>query len=799
MKLTDDELERLLDKFNIPPAGRDFIRQCREGPSRPGQAGRNNTNTDYPSELMGHTVPSESRGGEYALELEIEYSRKFCEYHNQLPALAISRNYMNGSTRTQWYHADILTISQETGFEVLEPKDEKQLAKLVKNYPSDWIKTETGYVYKPAAEAFAEIGLPYRVISNDEFRPIRTANLRLLLQARRVASTVTAELRSKVQKLLAEHAWLRLQDIREKLSLPSYTPLFQLVDEKHLFASLTEDLLTQPDSTIVTSSPSLLAIYREERAANQTLVSILDGQSSADRSRVPTAKHAKQALKALERVRSGENSREVRRFNARIREGMKKGLSAFQALLPDYPRSGNRKKRLNPKCEAFLNRFIEEHMATPVRLSIGKGYGIYKNLAKKAHPSFPPVSEPTFRSYLSRADQVRLERGRGGRRAANAASAPSDVEKRELRATTAFEAAALDHCLAKVLCVLAVSNGIAWVARPWITVLRDLHSGAILAVWASFRAPSRRTDAIVIRRCVRAHGRLPAQIFTDGGSDFKSVYFRALMAHCRVAFGLRPPEMSRGGAEIERFFGRFITEWLSRRPGNLVHYDHVRAISGTHKPSECVTMDLDRFMTELLEYVTWFNDTIEGIDKVSPNELLRQGLADFPFVGPEHVEDHEFIVASAVDVRKYTVDPSRGIHIDGIHYWHPALSELSPGRKPEVRIEPENPYRVYAHVKDDWVTCSGTQARRFETLDPVLQIAEAMRVLDGRTLRDQAKDEAEQQLISRMLALDSPAVSATSLLTNDLQNTVNLAPTMSLFDELRSIDLQPAETSTWEK
>lgn len=732
------------------------------------------------------------------MELEIEFSRKFCEYANQLPAIPIKRHLKNGRKRNGWYHADILTISEVTGFNVIETRDEKALQALVEKYPQDWLNCEEGYIYKPAADAFAQLGIGCEVISNAEFHPVRIANLRLLLEARRTQSEVTQDIRKKVQYLFEKHAWLRLRDIKIDLSLPSYEPVFQLVDDGTLIVLLAEELLTQPDTTVATTSPSLLAMYREERQSTQTLVSQLNGNASADRTCVPTTKDAEFALKALDRVRSGDKSRTVRRYKALIREGTKNGLSEFQALLPRYRQSGNRTARVNPKCLEFLVKFIDTNMATSNRPSIGTAYADYKHAVATALPAFPPVSATTFRRYVAKADPVRLARGRGGRRAVNAALAPSEVETRELRATTAFEAAALDHCLAKILCVVAVSNGVAWAARPWITTLRDIFSGDILAIWASLRPPSRRADAIVLRRCVRAHGRLPVQIFTDNGSDFTSVFFRALLAHCRVTFSLRPPEFSRSGSEIERFNERFKTEWLARRPGNLVHYDHVRAISGTHKPAECMALDLEQFLAELLAYTDWSNDTIEGVDKLSPNELLRQGLSDFPFVGPRHVEDHDFIVASAVDVRNYTVDPARGIHVDGIHYWHPVLSELGSRRKPEVRLEPENPYRVYAHVNDSWVTCSGTQARRFETLDPVAQMSEAVRILDGRSLRDQAKDHAEQELISKILAFDSPVVSETSSADRDIQTKPVTPPMHSAFDELKSINVQPAETSTWE-
>ena len=117
-------------------------------------------------------------------------------------------------------------------------------------------------------------------------------------------------------------------------------------------------------------------------------------------------------------------------------------------------------------------------------------HGIYVSRAKSAHPIHKPVTRNTFFGYLLKADQVKIAYGRGGRRAANAAKAPTEESKREIRGTLPFELATLDHYKADIFLVLAVANGKIYSFRPWISALMDICTGDILASWFSFHAPS---------------------------------------------------------------------------------------------------------------------------------------------------------------------------------------------------------------------------------------------------------------------------------------------------------------------
>ena len=356
-------------------------------------------------------------------------------------------------------------------------------------------------------------------------------------------------------------------------------------------------------------------------------------------------------------------------------------------MLPHTHRSGNRTPRLHPKCVELIGQFIKEHHATNRQLSESRSYALYKVLAEQHHPGIYPVSRLTFAKYIRMSDREKITAGRGGKRAGNAAAEPSDVLQREIKATLPFEHASLDHYLLDQFCVIASANGENYVARPWLSALIDNFTSSALAVWLSFRSPCSRSCAMVIRQCVRNHGKLPKSITVDGGSEFISTYFHALLAHCSVNLVLRPKSHPRYGSEVERFFGEYKTQWLNLRPGNLARYNEARAVSSSHAPFNNAALSIEATLSELRDYIEWRNSALLGARSESANILLPQADKHYPFIGVPVEFNDAFKVITAVDVNNYTVDTARGIHIGDFHYWHPSLAQLAPRKDQRGRIK----------------------------------------------------------------------------------------------------------------
>jgi putative transposase len=793
-----NDINNYFKLHKVVHAVREYIQDVRTNePSRlVGRQAGSNVCTRYASKKMGRAIQTESRTAELPYAIEFEYDKSVIEYWDQPEPITIYLTYKNGIIRGGSYTADFLVLTDK-GPLIVEVKTAENLVLLLEKNPDDWVETSEGITYRPAKEAFEKLGIAYKVYSTANINLVRIENIKLLLSSRTVEKSWDENFKKSVFKILSDNSWIKLCDLAKELGIVDLTSVIQMVDEGLLHISLNNELLSQPESTWISSSSDLANIGFESRNYNEYLFD----EGNITINKIPTEMQAIQALKNLERIKAGKSDRSVRRWKEKVIKGKILGLSPFQSLLPKYHLSGNRAPRLNKKCIDFIIKFIKEYYSTTLRLMPLMSYNYYCELAKKEHPNYKPVSRKTLRQYILKSNQLKIARGRGGKRAANAAANPSDVDTRGFIATAPFELASLDHYLVDQECEIVTSDGKTYTAKPWLTAMIDIYSKIVLAVWLTFRAPSKRSCAMVIRMCAKKHGRLPKSVIVDQGADFRSVFFDSLLSHFDMDNTQRPAGHSRFGAEIERFFGLYKTDWLALRPGNTAIHMEGRSVSGSHTAKKTASLSIEDTWDELNQYIEWRNNVIVGNEKVSPVDKLNLALEQYPFVGVDVEYNNEFKILSAVDTKPYTVDPVRGINIDGIHYWAPELTSQTGKRKTvNVRFEPENPYQIYAQLNDKWVICRSSETKTFITKDPVIRLAEASRTLDCRAIRDQAKQDASQSLVRKIMDVDESYKFKTNISSNeDVREFVNLddGKVISLFDSLMDEPLEDIEESKW--
>lgn len=235
------------------------------------------------------------------------------------------------------------------------------------------------------------------------------------------------------------------------------------------------------------------------------------------------------------------------------------------------------------------------------------------------------------------------------------------------------------------------------------------------------------------------------------------------------------------------------------RPGNFANHYEARSVSSSHSAHNLAVLTVEEFLTEILAYADWYGANRVGVDVSSPLDLHQQGLRRFPCSGRRVIYDERFVIKSAVDVKRYTVDPTRGIHVGDLHYWHPLLTSVGSQKTPltDVRAEPEDPYRIYALAGEQWVTALASGAQQFHTLDPVAQHAKAVRILDAAAARAQAKEDADQILIRNLRELDNNrAVTASTPKTKPSDEPATKDP-RSIFSELRGTNVIPLNKTKW--
>lgn len=789
------ELDQYLLARQITGPASDYIRRSAAGLSRDVRpSGHSSCVVEFQSFKTGVTVSTESRTGELPYAFELDYDESVLAYYEQPPAVEIRRHTKRGYRRLTRYTPDFLVLGKD-GPKVVQVKLRSELETIVLD-KKDWLKQQDGsFQDLAAAEAFEALGLPHVVAAIDESDQLRAANLGLIQRALREKPADDAALATRVSAHMQQQGLVPLAELAHAIGQRDLTPLIRLVARHCLHTNIGRYSLTHPETCLVAREPALLDGNYVE--AWQQLKLEYRGRSGdmAKQYDLPLEKHLKKGLAAWEKLKAGENGRNARRWRAKIRKAKDEGVDAVAALSRDYMKRGNRKPK-RPEQVELATEYIRTHWAGEEKPSPPALYRNFKLAAEDAIPLAKPLSKKSFYGVLDRVGPS-LAFQRGGNRTCHAVEPPTDVAMRAFRPERPFELATCDHYLCDQYCVVLAANGTEYAMRPWFTVLRDICTDYPLAFWLRLGAPSKRSVALILRQCVRQHGRLPEGIVVDSGSDFRSVYLSALAAHCRFNLVFRPVGHPRYGSEAERFFGQYKTLWLAARSGNLVNLKEVRSVSGSHRPEALATMSLFDMWQDLLTFADWLKGYATDSALGSPAERMRGGLEKFGCSGIPTVFDDNFLIATAVDAGEYTLDPQRGMHIGAFHYWSPALVRAERAKIP-VRIDPQDPYRIYALVAGTWTACFASPEPSYALKSGLQQVVEGVLQLDRYELNKAIREDSDR-LLARAIQRRSnepsmPLAEAAGVAPLQASNDTDGS---SLFAEVLGDSLPDLEEATW--
>ena len=290
--------------------------------------------------------------------------------------------------------------------------------------------------------------------------------------------------------------------------------------------------------------------------------------------------------------------------------------------------------------------------------------------------------------------------------------------------------------------------------RPWLTKLQDAFSRRILAYVLTYDGPSFRSLMLLIRKCLQTHGRLPSSLVVDGGKEFGSEYFQALMARCDSTLIYRPPGQSRYGSLIERVFGTTTSQLIHNLSGNTKATKLVRQLTEQVDPKVHAIWTLPE-LDHLLE--TYYNDHYDnkphpGLDMMTPGAKYAQGMER------TGTREHR-IITFTEDVYILTLPPTRsgharvqagqGVIINRISYWSEEMKDPEvEGQDVDVRFDPLDVSTAYARIKGRWQKCvseyaSELQGRTQKEVALASQIIRQRASAAGKSLSVSAEKLAE--------------------------------------------------------
>ncbi len=738
-------------RLSLSQEARQAVERVRSaGPTRRVGGGRENVSGRYPSRKMGVTIQFESHRVEFAFVYEMEHDPDVLEYYDQAPSIQLDYQSANERHLAVMHTPDYFVIHRDSaGWE--ECKHERELEKLAQKSPNRYCRNGGACWRCPPGEEHAtRLGLYYRLRSSAEIDWTLQRNIQYLDDYWRFdAAGVAAEIREIVVGEVTAAPGLRLTDLfRNTLGIASRDDVHRLIAAGDVYVDLRAAGVMEPDRVRVFPNreaalawgniedhpgsgerqrfvrlalgadiPSFDALVktgdvvpRDAGIPGTKISSALAAASEDD------LKVANKRFEIVQRHLRGEPDldgtsvpeRTLRLWAANYRRAETDCGSGYLGLIPKTSMRGNRGSKLPEESRALLDSYIEQNYET---LKQKSKYVVWAALLNACHekgivaPSYVTFCSatrlrPSFESVLKRK----------GRRAAYT----HEPFYWELEPTTPrhgdrpFEIGHIDHTELDV--ELVCSRTGRSLGRPWMTLLTDAFSRRCLALCLAFDPPSYRSCMMILRDCVRRHGRLPQIVVIDGGSEFQSTYFEALLARYECTKKTRPPAKARFGSCCERLFGTTSTRFIHNLQGNTQITRNVRQVTKSVDPRQLATWTLVDLHGRLVDYLFDLYDTIDhpALGQ-SPRETFRKGFeASGTRVERMIPYDREFMMATLPTTTRGTakVTSGRGVKINHVYYWSAAFQV--PGvanQQVPIRYDPFDVGTAYAFVDRQWVQC----------------------------------------------------------------------------------------------
>ena len=418
----------------------------------------------------------------------------------------------------------------------------------------------------------------------------------------------------------------------------------------------------------------------------------------------------------FQRYRAGETPEQVgtpyrtlRDWDAKYEDARREYGHGYIGLLTKYHRAGNPQLKLPEDSFKAMMEYIENDYETDRQKPIVHSHGQMVKYCKAN--GIHPASYKTYCKAIKKRKGYEQTLKRKGRRAAY----QEEVPYLYLEQTTPrhgdfpWHIGHLDHFRPDIQLVSSRTGKV--LGKPWASVMTDANSRWPLAVYLTYDPPSRRSDMMVIRECVRRHERLPQILVVDAGSDFNSTYFEALLAFHNITKFERPPAEPRAGSVEERLFGTTKTGFIDNVLGNTKALKNPREMTRSVDPRRKATWTLAAFYRRLCQwfYDVYSNNYHTALER-TPREEYEAGII-LSGVRPyrDVTYNQKFLMQSlptSDSGEELLVHYHRGVQVHYEFYWSQKFADGDVvGTKVEVRIDPFDVSRVFAFVKGEWTQC----------------------------------------------------------------------------------------------
>jgi putative transposase len=397
---------------------------------------------------------------------------------------------------------------------------------------------------------------------------------------------------------------------------------------------------------------------------------------------------------------------------ASYREAQRTTGYGFLGLIPNWQNTqGNHQRKIHPEVLGIIANVFDSDWADPRQKTPSAMFGKVLNQCEEKGLRAP--SRKTFALEIRRLTTRSAVIRRLGARVAYEMEPIPTIPDGYLTYTTPrhgthpFHIGHIDHTPIPIR--LRSKDGKKIRHSAWLTLLLDAYSRSVLAFYVTFDSPSYRSNMMLIRDCVKRHGRVPLFIVVDKGKDFQSIYFDQLLAALNCHKIDRRTSQPRDGSVIEVLFSVSQYSLIYNLPGNTQADREYRKKTKSVDPNNLSVLTLHELIKNIgLHFEQVYHQNHHSTLGCSPGEMFAQGLAisgsrahaKIPYSKP-------FILLSLPSTGKGTARvTTRGVKINYVYYSCAAFGiHATLGRDVPVRYDPFNMGIAYARTNGVWQEC----------------------------------------------------------------------------------------------
>ena len=728
-----------------------------------------------------------ARSTEYAFIVDLESRAQALLVLDQPSSVSLDITNARGRRQRITYTADFLVVEGDR-VRVVECKTREDALKLVKDKPRSWIEDGSGFVYTQARDYFAQMGLAHEVVLPEQLPWLRVQN-HLLMQSclRAPETTDLAGTQMSIARYVRQHEPCCIEQIRYDLQLPTAGPVLRAIQDQIVHVDLDQVQLADSHSRFICATAATAQAVALGLSSVQALARTdqsVPFEQVCDPAHLGEFGYRLARLEGQQLQRPGEKKapspRTIRRWRKTFRETGRSGLR------PRWNQCGTRGTRLSPWHATLLTEQIAQargDISRPTRL---EAHGTYEKALAAHCEEHGTEARPVCYSHFcllwsQRKHQSGDALALGGLRLANAVAPHKDVDQQLPMATAPFQVASIDHCLAPSLAACDVSGE---QGLPWLTILVDAFNDEPLAFVLRFDPPSYAADALVLRDCVDRHGRLPAALYTDGGSDFTSSKLAHCLTELEMSWFKRPVANPRSSSGVERTFLTFATVVCQGCDGFVPDILNRRSVSRDKLPANGprrAFQELYEHTEHLLMEVLPNLPRLDGIPPAAARRAEFEGT--YGLQGLPQSRDLPFLIKTAVPLASTgTSCPSGVIRVNNRRFYSTKLNGKTLRlNKLSLRQDPQDSSVLYfAH--EGWHV-----AKTRQTLDnrgrEDIAVAYSTPPADTQTVKKQRNDMLRGY--KPKPAPDEPEIETTS---SNADTATETPPTPSIeLDQIRDL------------